>query len=256
MIKKTLKTTLIIMFWIAVWHIASMIINSPLLFPSPYQTLIRLIHLMGTWDFYITLSVSILRIFTGTLIAIIFSILIALATAKFRILHDFIYPIMTVIKSIPVASFIVLLLLWTGRDVVPSLISFLIVIPIVWSNVETGILHTDKCLVDMSRAYNMDFFGRLRHVYAPSTLPYFISSLTSCIGLAWKAGIAAEVLALPAISMGKEIFNSKLYLETTDLFAWTLAVVLLSLVFEKLVVFGIKKLSLGMKKVGGTYAEI
>lgn len=254
MIKKTIKTTLIILFWVAVWQIASMLVSSPLLFPSPYHTLVRLIHLMGSSDFYITLSVSVARILTGTLAAILLSVFLALATAKFRIIHDFISPIMTVIKSIPVASFIVLLLLWTGRDVVPSLISFLIVIPIVWSNVETGILHTDKALIDMSRAYKMGFWQKMRHVYAPSTLPYFVSALSSCIGLAWKAGIAAEVLALPVISMGKEIFNSKLYLETTDLFAWTLAVVLLSLVFEKLVVFGIKKLS--KRKMEGAYAEI
>ena len=251
MIKKILKILLIILFWLCVWQGLSMIVGLELLLPSPISTLKRLFELAGTSEFYAIILRSLIRILVGTVAAVIVGVILAILSAKFRILHDFISPLMTVIKAIPVASFIVLLLLWTGRDVLPSIISALIVLPIVWANVETGIIQTDKSLLEMARAYKVSPWGKVRHIYAPSTLPYFVSALNSSLGLSWKAGIAAEVLALPMIAIGKQIYESKLYLETLDLFAWTLTVILISLIIEKLIVFGIKKVTSGKVAFGG-----
>lgn len=251
MIKKILKTLLIIVFWGLVWQALSMIVGLELLLPSPISTLQRLFELAVTLEFYVIILRSLVRILIGTAAAVILGVILAVASARFKLLHDFIFPIMTVIKAVPVASFIVLLLLWTGRDILPSIISALIVLPIVWANVETGILQTDKTLIELSKVYKMSAWKKIRHIYIPSTLPYFISSLSSSLGLAWKAGIAAEVLALPAIAIGKQIYESKIYLETTDLFAWTLTVIVISLIIEKLIVFGIKKATSSKIKIGG-----
>ena len=251
MIKKFLKTVLIILFWGLVWQALSMIVGNTLLLPSPFTTLGRLFELMCTLEFYGTILRSLIRIFIGTTAAVILGVLLAAVSARFKLLHDFISPIMTVIKAVPVVSFIVLLLLWTGRDILPSIISALIVLPIVWSNVEMGISHTDKSLIELANVYKMSGWKKIRHIYIPSTLPYFISSLNSSLGLAWKAGIAAEVLALPVIAIGKQIYESKLYLETTDLFAWTLTVIIISLIIEKLIVFAIKKATSSKIKIGG-----
>ena len=241
MIKKALKTLLIILFWLCVWQVLSMIVGLELLLPSPIRTLKRLFELAGTLSFYGIILRSLARILIGTAAAVALGVALAILTARFKLLHDFVSPLMTVIKAIPVASFIVLLLLWMGRDILPSIISALIVLPIVWTSVETGILQTDKSLLEMARVYKMSPWGKVRHIYAPATLPYFVSALNSSLGLAWKAGIAAEVLALPAIAIGKQIYESKLYIETVDLFAWTLTVILISLVIEKLIVFAIRK---------------
>lgn len=251
MIKKILKTLLIILFWGLVWQALSMIVGNPLLLPSPLTTLGRLFDLAGTLGFYETILRSLFRILIGTTAAVILGVILAMASAKFRFFHDFIAPVMTVIKAVPVVSFILLLLLWLGRSILPSIISALIVLPIVWSNVETGILQTDKSLIELAKVYKMSLWKRIWHIYAPSVLPYFISSLSSSLGLAWKAGIAAEVLALPAIAIGKQIYESKLYIETTDLFAWTLTVIIISLIIEKLIVFGIKKATSSKIKIGG-----
>ena len=251
MIKKILKTLLIVLFWGLVWQALSMIVGLELLLPSPISTLKRLFELAGTLEFYEIILRSLVRILIGTAAAVILGVILAVASAKFRLLHDFISPIMTVIKAVPVASFIVLMLLWTGRDILPSIISALIVLPIVWSNIETGILETDKGLIELAKVYKMSGWKKARHIYMPSTLPYFISSLNSSLGLAWKAGIAAEVLALPVIAIGKQIYESKLYLETVDLFAWTLTVIIISLIIEKLIVFAIKKATSSKVKTGG-----
>ncbi len=240
-LKKIAKKILIVIFWLVVWQILSVVVGQELLLPSPFKTISRLTEIARTLDFYNIIFRSLIRILAGTIIAVILGILIAVASASVPFIHDLISPLMTVMKSIPVASFIILLILWLDKNVVPAIISTLIVLPIVWVNVETGILQTDKSLLEMAQLYKISLPKKILDIYAPSVLPYFVSSLNSSLGLSWKAGIAAEVIAPPLIAIGKQIYNSKLYLETTDLFAWTLTVILISLVIEKLAVFGIKK---------------
>ncbi len=245
MTKKIVKGLLITLFWVGVWQLISMAVGIELLLPSPLKTLKRLFELSKTAQFYKTIGISILRIISGTAIAIFLGTVLATMSAGFKIIHDFISPLMTVIKAVPVASFIVLLLLWMGENILPSVISVLIVLPIVWSNVEMGILSTDKKLLGMARAYGMGKLKTIKYIYFPSVLPFFVSALNSSLGLSWKAGVAAEVLALPIISIGRQISESRLYLETTDLFAWTLTVIIISLIIERVIIWGIKKIPLG-----------
>ena len=80
-------------------------------------------------------------------------------------------------------------------------------------------------------------------IYVPSILPYFMAGCTTGLGLAWKAGVAAEVLAMPRNSIGLQLYNAKVYLETSDLFAWTLVIILLSMLLEKLLVALMRRLS-------------
>ena len=251
MIKKALKHALIVLFWIGVWQIISMVVNLELLLPSPHSTLKRLFELVLTKEYYLIILRSVIRVLIGTAVAVVLGVILGIASAKVRILHDFLSPLMTVIKAIPVASFIILLLLWIGADILPAVISLLIVLPIVWHNIETGIISTDKGLLEMAKVYRMSGWDKIRHIYAPSTLPYFTASLRSSLGLSWKAGIAAEVLAVPMLAIGTQIRDAKFYLETTDLFAWTLTVIILSLIIEKLIIFGIGKLFSRKEGKGG-----
>jgi NitT/TauT family transport system permease protein len=132
-----------------------------------------------------------------------------------------------------VASFILLVLLWTGRNRVPVVISALMVLPVVWDNLSRGIGEIDRQLLEMAHAYRFSLWKRIRLIYVPSLRPYFLSALTTSMGLAWKSGAAAEVLCLPKQAIGTQIYYTKLYLETPDLFAWTIVVVALSLLLEK-----------------------
>ena len=142
---------------------------------------------------------------------------------------------MTVVKSTPVASFVVLALVWIARDWLPVFISLLMVLPVVWSNVCTGIRSADPTLLELARVYGWPRGRILRRIYLPGVRPHFLAALRSGIGFGWKSAIAAEVLTVPRSAIGRMIYESKLYLQTTDLFAWTLAVILLSVGLERLV---------------------
>ena len=241
MIKKFCKYTAISMLWLGIWQIVSMMIGKELLFPSPIAVAVRLFELMLTSDFYLTVGLSLFRILVGMLIGTFLGALGGLLTAFSRIARDIFAPLLAVVKSTPVASFIILMVLWISRDVTPLIIALMMVTPVVWTNVETGILNTDKSLLEMAKVYKMPRMATVRNIYLPSISPYFLASLKASLGMAWKAGIAAEVLLQPIISIGKMISDSKILLETTDLFAWTVVVVILSVIIEKAMVLILKK---------------
>lgn len=232
--KRIARAVLITAFWIAVWWLASWRVGKPLLFPSPAAVLERLIELMQTKAFYQITATSLWNVLVGILLALVLGCALAIATHKLKLLHQLLFPLMTLIKATPVASFIILALIWIGSAKVPTFITLLIVLPIVWSNLDTGLEKIDPQLIQVTKVYKMPFIRRLRLLILPSVKPYFVSACRTSLGLAWKAGIAAEIIARPRNSIGTMIGDAKQYIMTEDMFAWTLTVILLSLVIELL----------------------
>ena len=231
-LKRCVKILLIAAFWLVVWSLAAWGVGKPLLFPAPLAVLKRLLELMTTASFYTITARSLWNVLSGILFALLGGCLLAMLTSRLKPMRELIFPLMTVIKATPVASFIILALIWVGSAKVPTLITVLIVLPVVWTNLDEGYTRIDPSLIEVTRVYRLSPWRRLRILTLPSLKPYFVSACRTSLGLAWKAGIAAEVLALPALSIGKHLNESKLYLETTDLFAWTIVVILLSLALE------------------------
>ncbi len=239
--KTVLRGMLILAFWLGVWAFLARLVDRELLLPGPWLVLRRLLRLMGAGDFWRVTAASLIRILCGTLAAVLAGVLLAAATCRSRFLQAVLSPLLTAVKSVPVASFILLALIWVGRDVLPGVIVFLMVLPIVWQNVAAGIQQTDRSLLELARVYRFSPWQTLRRVYAPETAPYFLAACRTSFGVAWKSGVAAEVLTVPQKSIGRRLFESKLYLETADLFAWTVVVVLCSLAIEKLLTAAISR---------------
>jgi len=223
-----------VLFWVALWQILSMVIGEELLFPSPVATLRELFKLMKDASFYKNIGTTFWRILAGAVCAGILGALIGLFSGLFAPFSDLFAPFMTVIRSTPVASFIVLLVLWMKRSDVPMVIAGLMVLPVFYSNARKGIEETDPKLLQMADAFHLSMLRKLTHIYLPNTLPYMSSAAASSFGLAWKAGVAAEVIVLPVISIGRQLYYSSNNLETARMFAWTLAVILLSLLMDGL----------------------
>ncbi|MBQ9733671.1 MAG: ABC transporter permease subunit [Clostridia bacterium] len=241
-LKTFAKNLIVLAFWLFVWQGLTVLVGNPLLLPSPIAVIGRMAELMLTGSFWHTVALSLGRILLGVVCAVVLGLALAVATSFSRLLHSLFSPLITVIKSTPVASFIILVLIWVGRDILPSVIVVLMALPVVWSNVSTGISSTDALLLQMGRVFRFSFGKTLRRIYIPSVMPHFLSACRSCLGLAWKAGVAAEVLTVPAVSIGKMLYESKLYWETLDLFAWTLVVIICSLISEMVLMAAIGRL--------------
>ncbi len=234
-VKISVKTIFAAAFWLIIWKVAAVRVNMELLLPDPLSVLSRMSEIVAEKSFASIVAASLLRILAGILAATVLGCILAAFTHFLSFIKVITKPMMTVIKATPVASFIMLALVWIDRDSIPIFISLLMVLPVVWTNITEGLCQIDKSILEMSKLYKIGKLSMLKSIYFPAVFPYFSSSLRTSIGLAWKAGIAAEVLTVPKDSIGKMIYDSKSYFETTDLFAWTFFVIVLSLLIEILI---------------------
>ena len=195
----------------------------------------RVAQLSVTTDFWASICFSLLRIATGFFLAAGLGILLAMLSARFHQVKDILAPVVLAVKTIPVASFIILVLILFSSRSLAALISFLMVLPIIYTNVLAGIEAADRQLLEMAEVFLIPVGRRIRYIYLPQVMPFFRSGCMVALGLCWKSGIAAEVIGTPSGSIGEHLQQAKIYLDMPDLFAWTLVIVLVSLAFEKTV---------------------
>lgn len=247
------KIVIPLVFWLAVWQIAAWIVGGSfsdvglhlqekhLLLPGPWTVLRVLAVLVTGSGFWQAAGMTLLRVFAGLLAGSVLGVILAVLTSFSSWCDRILSPLVRVIRATPVASFILLVLLWVGTGRVPGVISALMVLPVIWGNVSQGIARTDPGLLEMAAAYRFDAGKRLRLIYIPSAAPYFTAGVETGLGLAWKAGVAAEVLSHPKLAIGTQVYVSQLNLETPALFAWTVVVILLSFLVEHVLVRLLRK---------------
>ncbi len=227
---------LAVLFWLAIWQIAAMAVGERILLASPIAVIARLFTVWREPGFFATVAYSFVRIVGGAGLGITLGCLLAAAANRYRPVEILLAPLMVTVKSVPVASFIVIALIWLSSRTLSIFISFLMVLPVVYSNILVGLRSTPRELLEMAGVFGLPPHRRLLYVYIPAVWPYLLSACGSALGLAWKAGVAAEVIGLPTGSLGEVIFEAKLYLNSVDLLAWTVVIVAVSVGFEKLVV--------------------
>lgn len=230
-----------VVFWLLVWQIASMALDRALdvnlLLPSPISALLRLGELALTASFWQAVARSFLRIVGGFLLSCFAASLLAVPASRWQRVRELLGPPVAAVKAVPVASFIILALFWLDSRSLTLFISFLMVFPPVYLNVLEGIRQTDEKLLEMARIFRVPLWRQIRGIYMPAVMPYFRTAVSLGLGLCWKAGVAAEVIGLPMGSVGEMLYNSKVYFMTSDLFAWTTVIVVVSILFEKLFLY-------------------
>lgn len=237
--KKHIISAVFVAFWLIVWQITAMLLelkikNVSILLASPVEVAVRLYELIPTSDFLKSLLFSLVRIISGFFIGLVIGTSLAALSGKVNFIRRLFAPLISAMKSIPVASFTILALIWISSRNLSVLISVLIAIPIVYSNMLEGIDSLDSKLRTMADVFEIPAGRRFIGIYLSQLLPYFRAACRLAMGLCWKSGIAAEVIGVPDGSVGEKLYMSKVYLETADLFAWTLVIILLSFLCEKL----------------------
>lgn len=227
-------------FWLGVWQLGAFLMDrslggrgNELRLPYPATVFSALLELAGQAPFWGTVLATLARILGGMVLGFLLGALLAGVTCLFPWADLLLSPAIRVVRATPVVSFILLVLLWVGKDLVPAAVSALMVTPVVWEPLYRGIRAVDGKLLELSRAYRFSPLQTFRLVLLPSLRPYLLSAAATAMGLAWKSGVAAEVLCLPRRAVGSQIYSSRFSLETPALFAWTIVVVLLSLAMER-----------------------
>lgn len=241
MVSTTQRTRIIkagaIAFWLAVWEIASLLIGEELFLPSPISVLEALAASAVDLSFWSAVLFTLERIILGFIISLSSAVILAFLSYHWRILGILLEPIVKVVRATPVASIVILILVWVRSRNLSVVISFMMVFPVVYQNVLKGLCNTDRNLIEMADAYRIRTLKRIRYIYLPYLVPYLESAISISLGLAWKSGIAAEVIGLPDGSIGERVYEAKIYLSMPDLFASTVTVIILAFVFERVFLY-------------------
>ena len=242
-VRRVLLRALVFAFWILVWYLASFLVDSVLLLPTPHETALELFSLFGRLDFYKVIFFTLLRVLLGLVIGVASGITLAFICHKVEIAKSFISPIISVIRATPVASFIVLLWVLVSGSALAVIVAFLMVMPIVWQNTLDGFDSIPRELVEVAEIYEFSFKKKFTVLMLPVLSGYVFPAVITAVGLAWKSEIAAEIIAYTKNSIGMHINNAKSLLLTPTVFAWTVLVIVMSLLLEWM----IKRLLGGLK---------
>ncbi len=234
------------------WQAGAAAVNRSILLPTPLSVCRRLIALIGEDGFLPTLFFSLGRVSAGFLLGTALGLLLGALAGRYGLVETLLWPWMLVVKAVPVASFVVICLIWLKSRNLSVFIAFLVVLPVIYQNMLSGIRALDIKLAEMAAVFHMPFWRRVRYIVLPQLMPYLSSAGRTTVSMAWKAAIAAEIIGTPGGSIGKQVYLSKTYLDTDTLLAWTVVVVLMGGICEKLVALLIQKLG---SHVGAPFAD-
>ena len=245
-IKRAFDSILPILFWLGVWELSALLFSNKFLLPNIRDTISALFEIMKSADFYVSVFLTLLRVALGLILGILAGVILAILSNFIKPVRAVIAPIISVIKSTPVASFIIILWIIMSGDVLSVFIAFLMVMPIVWQNMMDGFDAIDKELLEVCDIFEVSFIQKLRILILPTLFKYFIPAVITSVGLGWKSEIAAEIIAYTENSIGHAINDSKMNFDTASVFAWTLVVIILSIIFEKIAKMLLKRCTYSM----------
>ncbi|MBQ1503894.1 MAG: ABC transporter permease subunit [Oscillospiraceae bacterium] len=227
---------------LAVWQAAAMLLGHDLLLVSPVKVILRLGTIWREPGFLPAIGFTFWRIVAGFFSGFLAGTLLAVLAGRFHIVEVLLWPYMVTIKSVPVASFIIVCLIFFSSSTLSIFISFLMVLPLIYQNVLQGIKSADRQMLEMAKVFRVPWHRKLFYIDLPSLKPFLLSACSVALGLSWKSGVAAEVIGVPDGSIGEMLYQSKIYLDTDDLFAWTVIIILASFLFEKLFLWLLRRI--------------
>lgn len=239
--KKYIRTILIVLIWLVIWQVLAVIVNNSILLSGPVETVKALVSLGSEPSFYISVGKTVVKILAGFIIGMCLGSIISLLSYRFVIVREFFSPFVSVIKSIPIVSFIIIALIWAGSSNVTIIVSSVISFPIFYKNLLEGLLVTDPKMLDLAKVFEMKTSKKIKYIYLPSLSPHIKSAISLAIGMAFRGGITAEVVGQPVRSIGNGLYRAKINLATSEMLAWTLVAVLAAFLIERLISFIVKK---------------
>lgn len=238
-------------FWLAAWQAVSLCAPK-ILFASPRRTVAALARLAGQGGFWLSVAHTLGKSALGFLLAFVSAVLLAAVAHRFLVAKTLLEPAVQLMKSLPVACFVVVALIWMPSAWISVLVAGFVVFPVTYINLQDGLSRLDRQLDEMAQVFRVPFAARLRYLYLPQVLPGVLSGCRVSVGMCWKAGIAGEIIGLPLHSIGEQLYLSKFYMAVDELFAWSLVIIAISLVLEKLIARALRYLR---RKMEGGYGD-
>ncbi|HZK28991.1 MAG TPA: hypothetical protein VFD19_02100, partial [Clostridia bacterium] len=234
--RDTLYTILGALLLLVLWQLVAMFGGTGFLLPAPHTVIVTFIRLFAAKDNWISILTSVGRIMTSVLSALVFAILLSWLASKRRAFRSLLAPTVLIMKSVPIVSFILIALFFMGESSLTFFICGLIVFSLVYSQLLSAFLNVDPGLLEMGRVFSLRKCEIARYIVMEDCRETFLASAAVAVGMAWKAGVAAEVLTFASGTIGKQMYEAKLYLDMERLLAWTITLVLVAFISEQILI--------------------
>ena len=222
--------TLVALF--SVWFVISFSLQNEVLLPMPQDVVFQMISDLQNPVFYSSVGITLYRMLKGLVFAFALGIAFGLGCGLSKWFDAFFYPLEVILKTVPNISYIILSLIWLGSEASVTVVSFLVLFPVVFGNVKQGILAIDTGYIDVIKVYPTSFSYKIRKVYLPLISPYLKAALQTSLGLGFKVSVMAEILGRVQSGIGFRLDFCRVNLDYTGVFAWTIWIVLLVVVLD------------------------
>lgn len=233
--KRIVLTCLSILLIPVAWQLLSWQMAQPQLIPS-FPDLIRaLLRLVYTPGFLVSIGTTCLRACVGLLLSLAAASITAFLLNRSEAIRFLFMPWLSLLRSVPVISFILLALIFLNPEMIPLLIAFLTMYPLLTENLLKGLMNRRDSWKMLARQFHLNAWNRLFQINYPQLRPYLFSGLASAVGFGWRAIIMGEVLSQCVDGIGKRMKEAQVFIDVPELIAWTLVAIVLSWLTDKLI---------------------
>lgn len=218
------------------WYFFSKFINSSFVVPKPVEVFYSIKKIIFDKLFLQQVFFTVFRSIVAFFISLILSIIFGVLCGVYDIFYKLFDLPLAIIKAAPVVSFILCALFLFTTSVVPIFVSVLMTMPVLINCVANGIKNTNKSYLQMATIFSLSKKQKIKYIYIPSVNEFLFTGFTSSFTLSWKVVVASEVLCLPKYSVGTAMYSAKVHLETADVYAISLVIIILSFVCEKIAI--------------------
>ena len=220
---------------VGAWWLVSLAVGLPVILPPPPAVLLSVLRELGSPAFLSAVAVTALRAVLTLVISVLVAIPLGMLAARQLLWERLLRPFMTTVRSVPFISVILLAMVWFTSGRVPLFVALLMVLPLVYESARSGVAGIDAHLFRLFNVHGITGAARVAHLLLPGARTALNGGLRSANGIAWKVTVAAEVISNPRSGIGVQMGEARLFLETERLLAWTLVLIVLSTLSERLI---------------------
>ena len=228
-----LSLTAIVALWLA-WIVAYYIVRNEYVLPSFWDAFAEVGRILTDASFWRAFWNTFLRTLWAFLASMALGIVMAVCAHLVKGLRAFFAPIISVVRTVPTMAVILMLLLWTTPNMVPVIVSALVLFPAVYAAALAALDEVGENYGELTRAFRVPLLRRIGKMYLPLAAPVMLKQAGGIFSLGLKVVISGEVLAGTYRSLGGMMQDAQMYLNMPRLMALTLLVVLMGFALEGL----------------------
>lgn len=214
------------------WTLAAAAVDSEYVLPTVGETLSAAVKMFADKTFYVAMGGTLIRVAIAFLLSFSIALTIAFASYKSEVCGAVFAPLIKIMRALPTVAVVLLLLFWTNSRVAPVIVTMLVVIPTLFTDLSNAFNGIDRDLTEMCKAFSVPSRERFLEVEFPQVLPSLLNSAGAGLSLNLKLMVAAEVLAQTARSAGYLLNTAKVYFEISEMLALVAVIIVAGVIVE------------------------